>query len=155
MICYLSLGSNVGDRRQNLTKAIDMLAKLPNSRLTKISGFYETEPWGGVEQDPFLNNVVEMETALSPEQLLTECQNIENILGRVRTVRWGPRTIDIDILIYGDLKLSGARLTIPHPYLEVREFVLAPLREIAPDLILPSGRPVTEVKGEGKVKLLN
>jgi len=155
MICYLSLGSNVGDKKQNLAKAMDMLAKLPKTRITKISGFYETEPWGGVEQDSFINNVVEIETGLSPEQLLTECQSVENSLGRKRTVRWGPRTIDIDILTYGDLRLSSEKLIIPHPYLEVREFVLAPLREIAPDFILPSGRPITAVKGEGKVKLLD
>ncbi|NLP43527.1 MAG: 2-amino-4-hydroxy-6-hydroxymethyldihydropteridine diphosphokinase [Peptococcaceae bacterium] len=155
MICYLSLGSNVGDRQQYLTRAMDLLAKLPNSRITKISAFYETEAWGGVKQNSFINNVVEFQTTLSPEQLLAECQNIENSLGRQRSVHWGPRTIDIDILIYGDLKFTSDKLIIPHPYLEVREFVLAPLREIAPDLILPSGRSVTEVKGEGKVKLLN
>ncbi|MGI5901398.1 MAG: 2-amino-4-hydroxy-6-hydroxymethyldihydropteridine diphosphokinase [Desulfitobacteriia bacterium] len=154
MIVFLGLGSNRGDKKNNLEQAIALLSKTEGLIVKKISSFYETEPWGGVEQDSFLNMVLEIETTLSPLELLKRCQEIEQKLGRVREKRWGPRTIDIDILTYGDLQLKSETLNLPHPYLEVREFVLAPLREIAPDFVLPSGKKAKNVKGEGKIKII-
>lgn len=151
MKAYLSLGSNMGDREGYLEKALEFLDRNPGITVLKVSSFYETEPWGGVDQDSFFNLAVEIETTLDPFDLLKECQTVENSLGRRRLVRWGPRVIDIDILLYGNLKVKSKDLIIPHPLMEEREFVLAPLREIAPDLILPSGKPVQKVRGEGKV----
>jgi 2-amino-4-hydroxy-6-hydroxymethyldihydropteridine diphosphokinase len=152
---YLSLGSNQGNKAAYLKKALQELSAFPGLKLEKVSGFYETEPWGGVEQDSFLNIAVEIETVLDPIHLLQICQDVESRLGRERVIRWGPRTIDIDILLYGNQKINCDNLIIPHPFLEAREFVLAPLREIAPQLVLPSGKPISEVTGEGKVKKIS
>lgn len=151
MISYLSLGSNQGDRKDNLTKALEHMNSISASKINKVSSCYETEPWGGVTQDSFLNLVIEVETELDPVELLHECQKIELKLGRKRDIHWGPRTIDIDILLYGDIRFQSEELIIPHPYLEQREFVLAPLREINPALLLPSGKFACDQIGEGKV----
>jgi 2-amino-4-hydroxy-6-hydroxymethyldihydropteridine diphosphokinase len=151
MTGFLSLGSNQGDRKKNLEQALEYLDNLSALRIKKISGFYETEPWGGIEQDSFLNLVAEIESMLDPLELLHKCQQIEEKLGRTRLVRWGPRTIDIDILTYNNIIMKTKELILPHPYLEEREFVLAPLREIEPNLLLPSGKMAWEVKGQGKV----
>lgn len=153
MKAYLSLGSNVGDRKDYLERALHQLEGFCGITVTKISQIYETEPWGNENQTAFLNIAAEIETDLEPLQLLDSCQQIEKTLGRKRLVHWGPRTIDIDILDYQDTRLLTERLTIPHPYMEQREFVLAPLREIAPDHILPSGNTVKFARGEGNVKL--
>lgn len=155
MSIYLSLGSNEGDRIKNLVQALVLLNENAEIQLLKMSGYYETEPWGPVKQDPFINIAAEISTTLQPLELLSACQEIENKLGRKRTLHWGPRTIDIDILLYHDCRIDLEQLKIPHPYMEVREFVLAPLREIAPDLLLPSGKYVRELKGEGQVKKIS
>ncbi len=155
MSIYLSLGSNEGDRIENLNRALVLLNESADIQLLKVSGFYETEPWGLVEQEPFINMAVGISTTLEPLELLYTCQEIENKLGRKRILHWGPRTLDIDILLYHDCRIDLEQLKIPHPYMEVREFVLAPLREIAPDLMLPSGNYVRELKGEGKVKKIS
>ena len=152
MIAYLSLGSNQGDKRKNLEMAIELLAKSLEIKILSVSSFYETEPWGNVEQDSFLNLALKIDTTLSPLKLLHRCLEIEGILGRKREMHWGPRIIDIDILIYQDVRVDSDELTIPHPYMEQREFVLAPLREIAPELILPSGQKVKELRGQGLVQ---
>ena len=152
MIAYLSLGSNQGDKRNNLEMAIELLAKSLEIKILSVSSFYETEPWGNVEQDSFLNMALKIDTTLSPLKLLHRCLEIEGILGRKREMHWGPRIIDIDILIYQDVRVDSDELTIPHPYMEQREFVLAPLREIAPELILPSGQKVKELRGQGLVQ---
>ncbi|NLL52592.1 MAG: 2-amino-4-hydroxy-6-hydroxymethyldihydropteridine diphosphokinase [Peptococcaceae bacterium] len=152
MIAYLSLGSNQGDKRKNLEMAIELLAKSLEIKILSVSSFYETEPWGNVEQDSFLNMALKIDTTLSPLKLLHRCLEIEGILGRKREMHWGPRIIDIDILIYQDVRVDSDELTIPHPYMEQREFVLAPLREIAPELILPSGQKVKELRGQGLVQ---
>lgn len=153
MRAYLSLGSNQGDREDYLHRALDLIKNTRGISVTNISHIYETEPWGYENQTMFLNIAVEIETDLDPYQLLDSCQQIENALGRERQIHWGPRTIDIDILDYQDCRLLTERLTIPHPYMEEREFVLMPLREIAPDHILSSGKTVKLAKGEGTVKL--
>jgi 2-amino-4-hydroxy-6-hydroxymethyldihydropteridine diphosphokinase len=133
---YLSLGSNIGDRAGNLRKAVERLAAL-DIRVLRASRIYETEPVDYQDQAWFLNQVVEAETALFPMQLLTRTGRVERELGRTRTVPKGPRTIDIDILLYGAARVATARLEIPHPRLAERRFVLAPLAELAPLLRHP------------------
>jgi 2-amino-4-hydroxy-6-hydroxymethyldihydropteridine diphosphokinase len=150
MKAYLGLGSNLGDRVFYLRGAIMALTSAKVD-VTAVSRIYETEPWGVKEQPEYLNQVVEVETSLEPLELLHVCQKIEQQFGRERKEHWGSRTIDIDLLIYDNRESDSKELTLPHPYLEKREFVLAPLREIAPTLILPSGNAISEVTGEGKV----
>jgi 2-amino-4-hydroxy-6-hydroxymethyldihydropteridine diphosphokinase len=127
---YLGLGTNLGDRRQNLR---DALAALPDSvRVLRVSRVYETAPWGYLDQPNFLNQVAEVETALSPLELLGEVKRIEQRLGRKQTFRYGPRQIDIDILLYGRQVITAPGLEVPHPRLAERAFVLVPLAELAP-----------------------
>ncbi|MCM2359001.1 MAG: 2-amino-4-hydroxy-6-hydroxymethyldihydropteridine diphosphokinase [Geobacteraceae bacterium] len=135
---FIALGSNLGDRDLNLLRAVAEIGRLPGSRVTALSGFYETAAVGEVEQPDFVNAVLRLETSLTPRQLLTGLQRIESaVFRRVRTVRRGPRTIDLDILFYGDLTISEEDLIIPHPLLHERRFVLQPMAEIAPDFIHP------------------
>ncbi len=142
---YLSLGSNLGDREAHLRAALGRLAA-PDLRVMRISPVYETEPVDFNDQDWFLNLAVEAETTLEPDELLARIAQIEGDLGRVRTVPKGPRTIDIDILFYGDEVIRSAALEIPHPRLSERRFVLAPLADLAPDLRHPvTGRRVREM----------
>lgn len=138
MTVYLSLGSNVGDRDANLREAIKRLA--PSVRILRVSPIYETEPVDYTDQNWFLNLAVEAETDLSPNRLLAHTAVIERALGRIRTTPKGPRTIDIDILLYGDAVARTARLEIPHPRMAARRFVLAPLADLAPDLCHPVTR---------------
>jgi 2-amino-4-hydroxy-6-hydroxymethyldihydropteridine diphosphokinase len=133
---YLSLGSNMGDRQENLRTAIEQLAAA-EVRVLRESPIYETEPVGLTSQRWFLNMVVEAGTELFPMQLLTRTSKIERALGRVRTVPNGPRTIDIDILLYGKATVRSSRLEIPHPRMKERRFVLVPLADLAPDLRHP------------------
>jgi 2-amino-4-hydroxy-6-hydroxymethyldihydropteridine diphosphokinase len=134
-IAYLGIGSNLGDKKANCRKAIALLAK--SGRVVSVSSLYCTEPIGNMNQDDFVNAVVELETNLSPELLLGQCRAIEEALGRVRTVHWGPRTIDVDILLFGTAMIETPELTIPHPLLHNRRFVLVPLCEIAPHVMHP------------------
>jgi 2-amino-4-hydroxy-6-hydroxymethyldihydropteridine diphosphokinase len=135
---FIALGSNQGDRDLNLLRAVAEIGKMPETRITALSGFYETAAVGMVDQPDFLNAVVRLETSLPPPQMLAELQRIEReVFKRVRTVRWGPRTIDLDILFFDGLTLAGDELTIPHPRLHERRFVLQPLAEIAPDFVHP------------------
>ena len=150
MRAFLGLGTNLGDRAHYLKEAILALAS-PALTIVAISRIYETEPWGVMDQPQYWNQAIEIETVLEPLDLLHVCQEIELQLGRERKVHWGPRTIDIDLLIYDNRASETEELMLPHPYLEDRAFVLAPLREIAPTLVLPSGRSIQVVFGEGKV----
>lgn len=135
---FIALGSNLGDRELNLLRGVAEIGKIPGARVTALSGFYETEPVGEAEQPDFLNAVLRLETSLSPRELLASLQRIESeVFRRVRTLRWGPRTIDLDILFYGELTLSEEDLIIPHPRLHERRFVLQPMAEIAPDFVHP------------------
>lgn len=135
---FLGLGSNQGDRELYLLRAIAEIGKLPSSRITAISSFYETEPVGPVRQADFVNAVIRVETPLGPEELLRELKRIETaVIGRTGTVRWGPRRIDLDILLFGSLIMETPELTIPHPRLHERRFVLEPLAEIAPGTVHP------------------
>lgn len=153
MRAFLGLGSNLGDRAYYLGAAISALAS-STIIIRTTSRIYETEPWGILDQPLYWNQVIEVETTLEPLDLLHVCQEIELRLGRKRKEHWGARTIDIDLLIYDNRVSKSKELTLPHPYLENRAFVLAPLREIAPKLVLPSGRSIEEVSGEGKVRPL-
>lgn len=134
---YLGLGSNMGNRFLHLREALRKLKNAPGVQISRTSPIYETEPVGGPRQPQYLNTVVEIVTDLEVKKLLKVCQEIENEMGRIRTERWGPRIIDIDILIYGDLVSSTKELTIPHPLFHEREFVLRPLADIVPDLVHP------------------
>lgn len=127
---YLSLGSNIGNRKENLESAIDYLDSEANIRVIKKSSIYETEPVGGVEQDNFYNCIVLIETTLLPYELLDRIHDIETALHRKRIVKWGPRTIDIDIIFYDNIKINDKLLVIPHKEMESRMFVLMPLIEI-------------------------
>jgi len=151
---YLSLGSNLGDRSYYLSEAIRRLSELSDLEICRESSIYETEPWGLAEQPVYWNMVLEIETDLEPLKLLQACQQVENDLGRERMIRWGARTVDIDILLYDNIVSSLSELVLPHPRLEEREFVLVPLREIAPTLLLPTRGAIQDVHGEGKVKNL-
>ncbi len=142
---FLSLGSNLGDREENLHRALRALTDHPAIRLVQVSRWYETEPVGLTDQPWFLNLVAEIKTGLPPLALLQAIQEMECRLGRVRQVRWGPRTVDIDILLYGNLTLTLPGLQIPHPRMLERAFVLVPLNQLAPDLVLPDGRPLNQV----------
>jgi 2-amino-4-hydroxy-6-hydroxymethyldihydropteridine diphosphokinase len=135
---FIALGSNQGNRDLNLLRAVAEIGKVPGTKITALSDFYDTAPVGKCDQPDFLNAVIRVETALQPEQLLAELQRIERVVfRRERTVRWGPRAMDLDILFYDGLTLAGDALTIPHPRLHERRFVLQPLAEIAPDLVHP------------------
>ena len=136
---YLALGSNIGDREANLRAAIELLGN-EGVRVMRESPVYETEPVGYTDQRWFLNMVVEAETTLFPMQLLTRTSRIERQLGRVRSIENGPRTLDIDILLYGSVVIPGARLEVPHPRMHERRFVLAPLADLAPELRHPTRR---------------
>ena len=130
---YLGLGSNIGDRKQQLLKAIDLIGNIKGIKVTKQSSIYETAPIGYTDQPNFLNLCLEIETELSPQQLLKHCLDIEQQLHRVREIRWGPRTLDIDILLYSDDIIETDNLSVPHPRMQERAFVLIPLNDIASD----------------------
>jgi 2-amino-4-hydroxy-6-hydroxymethyldihydropteridine diphosphokinase len=135
---YLGLGSNLGNRMAFLRSGRDALVDLSEIVLIRAAGVYETEAVGGPPENPlFLNTALQIETTLEPQQLLAACLAIEDEFGRSRPVRWAPRTLDIDILFYADQIICEEALTIPHPGIQERSFVLAPLREIAPDLRHP------------------
>lgn len=130
---YLSVGSNMGDREGYLKGAVQALKEHPLIRVVKESELIATEPYGGVEQEEFLNGALEIETLLGPEELLEAIHAVENSFGRKRTIRWGPRTLDIDIVFYDKLVYESDTLVIPHRDMERRDFVLRPLNMIAPD----------------------
>ncbi|MBI2758042.1 MAG: 2-amino-4-hydroxy-6-hydroxymethyldihydropteridine diphosphokinase [Chloroflexi bacterium] len=132
---YLALGTNLGDRLANLNTAIDLLSR--STVLGQRSSIYETPPWGYTDQPAFLNMAVKCETDLDAESLLKRLKQVEVQVGREQSFRWGPRQIDIDILFYDDLVLESESLTIPHPRLHERAFVLVPLADIAPDYVHP------------------
>ena len=134
---FISLGSNIGDRKKNILEAIRLLDNPPEITVEKKSSLYSTDPIGYVGQDWFLNAVVEIMTRLTPKELLDRCQAIEEQMGRVRTMPWGPRIIDLDILLYGGEVIEDNELIIPHPHMHTRGFVLVPLAEIAPDILHP------------------
>jgi 2-amino-4-hydroxy-6-hydroxymethyldihydropteridine diphosphokinase len=146
MRAYIGLGSNVGEREENLVRAISLLDSSPGIRVLRQASLYETEPVGVEAQPWFFNTVVEVEAELAPGELLRRLKEIEKALGREDRGRWGPREIDLDLLLYGDLVMEEDGLVLPHPELHRRRFVLEPLCELAPELIHPRlGRPLREL----------
>jgi 2-amino-4-hydroxy-6-hydroxymethyldihydropteridine diphosphokinase len=141
---YLGLGSNLGDRRQHLAEAVRRLHAGPALQVVRVSSVYESSPVGVAAQPDFLNLVVQVATTHAPQELLAECLRIETDLGRERRERWGPRTIDIDLLLYGDVRIDDESLTVPHPRMRERSFVLTPLAEIAPGIKL-DGKTLNEL----------
>jgi 2-amino-4-hydroxy-6-hydroxymethyldihydropteridine diphosphokinase len=152
VLCYIGLGSNLGDRQNNINTAVRKMKSLERTKVYKVSKIIETSPVGGPAQGPYLNAVVEIETDLDPYRLLAGLRDIETALGRVRTVANGPRTIDLDILIYGDIYMEEDALCIPHPRMLEREFVLLPLQEIAPEMLEKIRKIKEKVKVKKKVK---
>ena len=134
---YLGLGSNLGDRAAYLRAALDLLAASGEVAIVALSSLYETDPMEIADQPPFLNAVAVIHTELAPRALLRLLKETERAVGRIDRIRFGPREVDVDILLYDDLVLTGADLTVPHPRLAARAFALVPLDEVAPDLLLP------------------
>lgn len=142
---FLGLGSNVGDRLDHLQRAVDALHGDDRTRVDAVSSVYETAPVGGPEQGPFLNIALRVATRRSPAKLLRLGGDVERQLGRERAERWGPRTIDVDILLFGQRRVERRDLVIPHPRLAERPFALIPLVEVAPGMTLPDGRSLTSL----------
>ncbi|HEX6613395.1 MAG TPA: 2-amino-4-hydroxy-6-hydroxymethyldihydropteridine diphosphokinase [Rhodanobacteraceae bacterium] len=143
---YVALGSNLDDPRAQVLRGFDALTRLPGSRLLARSRLYRSAPWGVTEQPGFVNAAAELETTLAPRQLLDSLLDIERAAGRDRGgPRWGPRVLDLDLLLYGNLQCEDPGLTLPHPRLHERAFVLLPLNELAPDFEVPSRGRVREL----------
>lgn len=150
---FLGLGSNVGNRQFELDRAVQRLASHPGVSVKRVAAYLETEPVGYLLQGKFLNTVVEIETTLSPHGLLELARGLEEEAKRTRTIRFGPRTLDVDILLYDDLVLNAPDLVIPHPRMRERGFVLLPLMEIAPETAVPpEGQTVAELLQQLKEK---
>ena len=148
---YIALGSNLGDKQAHLDNAVRELEKNESCQVKKVSSYLVTEPYGGVEQDDFLNSVLLMETRLQPEVLLEKLHEIEGLADRKRTIRWGPRTLDLDIILYDEMIWNSQTLTLPHPEMHKRSFVLDPLLQIAPWAYHPGlGKTVRELWEELK-----
>jgi len=145
-IAYLGLGSNMGNKITNIENAIKAIDAVEGIRIIRVSSCYETEPWGKKDQDNFMNAVVEIASELSLLELFEELQKIEIKMGRQRLEKWGPRNIDIDILLFGDEVLESQKLTVPHPYMRQRLFVLIPLAEVNSEIKFPDdGMDIKEV----------
>ena len=149
-IAYLSLGSNIENRLHHLQQSVRLLAESDKVEVKKISSVYETDPVGYLEQAAFLNMVVEVATSLTPHQLLKKCNEIEATLGRKRDIRWGPRTVDLDILLYNEENMKTEDLIIPHPRMTERGFVLIPLVEINDQLIEPQSKQFLSHLADGQ-----
>jgi 2-amino-4-hydroxy-6-hydroxymethyldihydropteridine diphosphokinase len=146
---FLGLGTNLGDREAHLRAALERIAALPGTEVVRVSRFHETPPWGVEDQPPFLNAAAEIRTELEPEALLEAVKGIEAALGRQPTFRWGPRLIDIDVLVYGERRVETSRLVVPHPHLLERAFVVQPLGEIAPEIVEELRRADVSLRGAG------
>jgi 2-amino-4-hydroxy-6-hydroxymethyldihydropteridine diphosphokinase len=145
---FVGIGSNLGDREGNLRQAVELLSAEDGIDVVVVSEIRETEPVGPVEQGPFLNGAVRIETNLDPRELLERLLAVEQRLGRLRRERWGPRTIDLDLLLYGDNVVNEPGLTVPHPRLHERRFALEPLSDLAPSLEIPGKGPISALLAE-------
>lgn len=139
---YIGLGSNLAEPQKQLRSALESMAEIPQTRLLRCSSFYRSAPVGPGEQPDYINAVAELETELAPLELLAQLQVIENAHGRERSVRWGARTLDLDILLFGRQRIDEPRLQVPHPRMAERNFVLLPLAELEPELQLPAGEAI-------------
>ena len=144
---YVGLGSNLGDRAATIRHAVELLGEVEGIEVVAVSALRETEPWGPVEQPPYLNGVAAVETELRPRALLEALLEVERKLGRVRVAgeRWGPRTVDLDLLLFDDLTVDEPGLNVPHPRLHERRFALEPLAELAPGAVVPGRGTVSEL----------
>jgi 2-amino-4-hydroxy-6-hydroxymethyldihydropteridine diphosphokinase len=142
--CYIGLGSNLDNPERHVTTAFEQLAEIGGCHLVTHSSLYRSDPVGPQDQPDFINAVAELHTSLEPETLLDQLQAIEQRHQRVRERHWGPRTLDLDLLLYGDRQIQTSRLTVPHPHIRERAFVLWPLAEIAADLSLPGGTTLSQ-----------
>ena len=154
MRAFVGLGANLGDRETTIARAVELLSEAEGVEIVAVSSLRETEPWGPVEQPPYLNGAVELETELMPRTLLDVLLAVERSLGRDRSgERWGPRTIDLDLLLYDGVEVDEPGLTVPHPRLHERLFALEPLAELAPGVVVPGRGNVAEllaaVQGRG------
>lgn len=142
-LCFVGLGANLGDAQAAVRAGIEALSTLPSTRLLRASGLYRTPAWGLTEQPDFINAVAMLETSLAPDVLLGQLLALERQAGRdrARSLRWGPRTLDLDLLLYGDVVIDEPGLHVPHPRLHERAFALVPLLEIAPDVVIPGVGP--------------
>lgn len=147
VVAYIALGSNLNNPRAQVQAALKRIAALLSTSVVAQSALHETKPLGPQDQPDYINQVIAVETSLSADELLASLQRIEHEMGRVRGIRWGARVIDCDILLYGDQVIQTASLIVPHPEMKNRSFVLHPLAEIAPDLVLPSGESVQNLIG--------
>jgi 2-amino-4-hydroxy-6-hydroxymethyldihydropteridine diphosphokinase len=142
---YVGVGANLGERRATIERAVEQLRAHDDVEVVALSTLRETEPWGPVAQPPFLNGVVAVETTLTARELLAILVGVEELLGRVRVERWGPRTIDLDLLLYGADVIDEPGLVVPHPRIHERRFVLEPLAELDPGLVVPGQGPVPDL----------
>lgn len=145
---FIGLGSNIGDTEETIKEALRRLDNNPDINIIAVSSLYLTEPLGYENQPWFSNCVAEVETSLDPDRLLDALQDTENNLGRKRTIRWGPRTLDLDILLYDKLTICSERLTVPHPRMRERAFVMVPLAEIAATAEFPDGKTAADIRAE-------
>ena len=145
---FVGIGSNLGERESHLSRAVELLSTADNIEVSAVSQIRETEPVGPVEQGPFLNAAVRVETELAPRELLGRLLDIEQRMGRVRRERFGPRTIDLDLLLYGDKVVEEPGLTVPHPRLKERRFALEPLSDLDPGLTIPGSGPISALLAE-------
>ncbi len=155
---YLGLGTNIGDKEANIRTALQHLDAERGIRVVRVASLYHTEPVGFAEQDWFLNTVAEVETSLPPFELMSQLLFIENLMGRRRTMYWGPRVIDLDLLLYDDIRLNIPGLQIPHPRMTSRAFVMVPLAELEPEMLLDGRRAdhlAAELAAVQKVKRLS
>jgi len=150
---YIGLGSNLGNKSKNIQNALDFIANIEGVNIKRLSSLYLTAPWGRTDQDDFINQVIEIETNLSALNLLHRLQDIEIKLGRQRIGKWGPRIIDLDVLLYGEETIHLEELQVPHPYLLERLFVLIPLAEIDAELEFPDGTKIREVLSRARARL--
>lgn len=151
-IAYIGLGSNLGERQANITTALKLLHYPPAVQVLRVAPLYSTAPVGDTDQDWFLNTVAEVKTLLSPLELLKTLLAIENQLGRIRTRRWGPRNIDLDLLLYGNTTMDTTQLTLPHPRMTERAFVMVPLADLNPTLMMPGNIAVGKLAAKLRVE---
>lgn len=154
---YLGLGGNVGNVRATFAQALEQMRQWPCSSVQHISSLYRTPPWGGVEQDDYLNAVVALKTQLKPAALHDLMRELERVHGRDREheTRWGPRTLDLDLLLYGNEQIDTETLQVPHPRMTERAFVMVPLLEIAPAIVIPGHESVTQLSGQWQTQDLS
>jgi|TARA_B100001093_G_scaffold166086_1_gene158650 2-amino-4-hydroxy-6-hydroxymethyldihydropteridine diphosphokinase len=152
VVAYISVGSNLNNPYQQVKSAIGKLKIADNIYIETISGWYLSDPVGPKNQSRYVNGVIKISTRLSPNQLLKKLHEIEDAHGRIRNVRWGPRTLDLDILLYGSRMMNTKKLTIPHPEMKIRNFVLTPLADIEPDLVLPDGSILSSLLENNQLK---